>query len=221
MAKSLPMGQIPSRDLSKGVLASTVPRDTVDRPQRQRILDAMAANCAEKTYAATTISDIVSKAGVSRATFYKLFGDKRRCFDAAVGYFVGEVRAAGTAASSDAATNPENVRAEIAAVLELLAAEPAYTRLVVIEAVAVDPDLVKRFRSLLIEGLRYAHRGSGMDLSDSAIRTAFGQAQVLIANQILTGQEDTLLDLLPDLVYIALHPFSGPEEALKQAQLAR
>ncbi len=190
--------------------------------KRQRILDAIAVSCAEKTYASTTISDIVSRAGISRATFYKHFPNKRSCFDAAVEGFVAELRAVGRAAHSDAADNPENVRRAIAAALALMTAAPDYTRLVVIEAIAVDPSLIDRFRTLLIAALRGAGDGADGALPNkAATRTAYGQAQVLVANQILVGRGDELQELLPDIVYIALFPFTGPEEALKQAQLAR
>ena len=63
------------------VLSPTVPTDIGETSQRQRIIEAMIDSCAEKTYAATTITDIVSRARISRTTFYKRFGDKRACFD--------------------------------------------------------------------------------------------------------------------------------------------
>lgn len=208
--------------MNKRVLKPEAPGLIAFHSQRQRILDAMAASCAEKTYASTTISDIVGRAGVSRATFYKHFDDKRQCFDGAVDYVVDRVQAAGRGAHSDGATDAENVRGAIVAVLGLMESAPAYTRLVVIEAVAVDPKMIGRFRALVIEGIRAA-RGGAPDSQPPAPagRTAFGQAQVLIANHILGGNENSLSDLLPDLVYIALLPFADPEEAMRQAQLTR
>lgn len=216
------MGQNPGQNLSKDIVKPVVPTDLTTPSQRQRILDAIASSCAEKTFAATTISDIVGRAGVSRATFYKHFDSKHRCFAAAVDEFVEEVRATGRAAYASASGSPEAVRESIAAMLELMAAAPAYTRLVAIEAVTVDPNLINRLRALLIGALRTARRDiGGAQPSDSATRTAFGQTQVLIANQILAGNGGTLPELLPDLVYILMLPFAGQEQALKQAQLAR
>jgi AcrR family transcriptional regulator len=207
--------------MNKNVLDQDMPA-VASRVKRQRILDAIAASCAEKTFASTTIADIVSRAGVSRATFYKHFPNKRSCFDAAVEWFVDELRAVCRAAHSDAADGPENVRRAIAAALVLMTAAPDYTRLMVIEAIAVDPGLINRFRTLLIAALRVASDNADDTLpSKGTIRTAYGQAQVLVANQILVGRGDELQELLPDIVYIALFPFAGPEEALKQAQLAR
>ena len=71
--------------------------------QRRRILDAMIACCAEKTYAGTTIADLVRRGSVSRTTFYKLFTDKRDCFDAAVTLCIERLAAtlAGAAAGGD------------------------------------------------------------------------------------------------------------------------
>jgi AcrR family transcriptional regulator len=48
--------------------------------QRARLLAAMATVVAEKGYAATTVADVVSTAGVSRSTFYELFASKEVCF---------------------------------------------------------------------------------------------------------------------------------------------
>lgn len=180
----------------------------------------MAASCAEKTFASTTISDIVGRAGVSRATFYKHFENKHRCFDAAVDHFIEEMQAVGRAVRSDSATGPENVREAVAAALLLMTEMPAYTRLVVIEAIAVDPSLIDRFRALLVAALEIARSDADNQPSNSTVRTAYGQAQVLVANQILVGRGEELQELLPDLVYIALRPFAGSEEALRQAQMA-
>ena len=69
---------------SRSVLEPTLPVDLSAQQQRRKIVEAMIASVAEKTYAGTTISDIVSRAAVSRTTFYKRFGDKRACFDAAL-----------------------------------------------------------------------------------------------------------------------------------------
>ena len=58
----------------------------------------MVASCAEKTYAATTIGDVVAGARISRTTFYREFDDKRACFDAALESCIEDVWAAAAAA---------------------------------------------------------------------------------------------------------------------------
>ena len=51
----------------------------VARAHRRRLLEAMASSVALKGYAATTISDIVREAGVSRRTFYEQFATRSDC----------------------------------------------------------------------------------------------------------------------------------------------
>src|SRR4249919_64194 len=65
-----------SSHIVPGVLDPTIPIDIGEQSQRQRIIDAMIESCAEKTYAATTIADIVKRASISRTTFYKRFPNK-------------------------------------------------------------------------------------------------------------------------------------------------
>ncbi|MGH3470047.1 MAG: TetR/AcrR family transcriptional regulator, partial [Thermocrispum sp.] len=58
-------------------------RDEVERSQRDRLLLAAADAMTEKGYARTVVEDIIKRAGVSRETFYRLFGSKLDCFMAA------------------------------------------------------------------------------------------------------------------------------------------
>src|SRR3954465_4697871 len=114
-------------------------RDDVRASQRQRMLDAMAVTVADKGYAATTVGDVVSGAGVSRKTFYEHFADKEECFlaawDAGVQILFDAILAA-----RDTGSDPiGRMRAGLRAYLEKLAAEPAFARSFFIEVVAAGP----------------------------------------------------------------------------------
>jgi AcrR family transcriptional regulator len=203
------------------VLDPTIPVDIGERSQRQRIVEAMMACCAEKTYAATTIADIVSRASISRTTFYKRFDGKRECFDAALDWCIEQLRAAAAASHSASDSPPVAVRKGAAAALALMAAKPALTQLLMGEAVAVEPAVVERYRKILITALEKLWTDAGEPRKAHADpRLAVGRAQVLIYNQITAGRAERLPELLPEIVYIALLPFAGHEEALKQARLA-
>jgi AcrR family transcriptional regulator len=190
--------------------------------QRQRILDAMINSCAEKTYAATTIADIVKRASISRTTFYKRFANKRECFDATLDACITEIQAAASAASSPSDSPPEAVRKAVGAALELMAEKPEMAQLVMSDAITVEPAILVRYRSLVIPALENLWQRAGEErlpeASDPLL--AFGRAQVLIFNQIAAGGTDRLPDLLPEIIYIALLPFAGHTEATRQAQLA-
>jgi hypothetical protein len=127
-----------SSEIRHSVLEPTTPVDIGARSQRQRIVAAMIASCAEKTYAATTISDIVARARISRTTFYKRFNDKRECFDSAVEVCVEELRAAIEASHSTADSPADATRRATAAVLETMAAKPELAQLLAGDAISVD-----------------------------------------------------------------------------------
>ena len=204
----------------RSVLEPTVPIDVGALSQRRRIVEAMIASCAEKSYAATTIADIVSGASISRTTFYKRFEGKRECFDAALDACIEELRAAAASAYSPADAPAEVVRKGAAAMLDLMAAKPGLAQIVVGEAVSVEPAVVERYRKLLIPPLQALWGAAERADAHTDPRLAFGRAQVLIYNQVLAGSTETLTELLPEIVYIAILPFAGHETALAEARLA-
>lgn len=204
-----------------GVLDPTLPIDIGEQSQRQRIVAAMIESCAEKTYAATTIADIVRRASISRTTFYKRFANKRACFDAAVDSCIEALRIAAANAHTADDTPCEAVRKAAAAMLGLMAARPPVAQLVTGDAVTVEPAVVHRYRRLLIPALEKLWDDSGETrLSRTDPGLAFGRAEVLIFSQIAAGRTARLPELLPEIVYIALLPFAGHEEATKQARAA-
>jgi AcrR family transcriptional regulator len=217
-----------------GVLGPSLPVDIGARSQRQRILNAMAKSCAEKTFAATTIADIVAAAGISRATFYKHFADKRECFEATVDAFVDRLQAAASDAQAEGDTGPDAVEKAAEAILTQLAASPEEARLLLLEAPIVEPAIVGRCRELAIGGVEASlgsngpakrkpangsPAGNGSAAADPTI--AFGRAGVLIADYVAGNRTADLPELVPEMVYIALLPFVGHERALDQAKRKR
>lgn len=180
----------------------------------------MVEICAEKTFAGTTIADIVGRAAISRTTFYKHFDDKRACFDAALETCIEELRATAAAAREPAASPSETVRKATKAILELLASNPPLAQVVLGEAVAVDATVPERYRELVIPALEECWLAAGeKPAGGSDPRVAFGRLQVLVLDQLDAGRVKQLPKLLPEVVYIAILPFAGHEEALRQARL--
>jgi AcrR family transcriptional regulator len=203
------------------LLDPSSPAAPEDDSQRQRIIDAMVASCAEKTYAATTITDIVKRASISRTTFYKRFANKRACFDAALDSCIAEIQAAAAAAHAPSDSPPEAIRKAVGAALGLMAENPALAQLVMSDAITVEPAILERYRSLLIPALEGLWSEDGkVSPAGGDPSLAFGRAQVLIFNQIATGRTERLPELLPEIVYIALLPFTGHDEATRQARVA-
>jgi TetR/AcrR family transcriptional regulator len=210
-----------SSEITASVLRPTIPLDIGARNQRRRIIDAIIDSCAEKTYAATTITDIVGRARISRTTFYKQFDDKRACFDAAIVHCIEQLQEVAAEAHAPEDGPADALRKATTAVIEALAERPGLAQLLTGDAIAVDPRAIEYYRKAMIpaiEGL-WA-RSDGPAAAHSDPRLAFGQAQVLILNQIANGKADRLPELLPEIVYLAVNPYGGHEAALRQSQLA-
>jgi AcrR family transcriptional regulator len=119
-------------------------RDDVLASQRERMIEAMAGTVAHKGYGATTVSDVVAAAGVSRKTFYEHFRDREDCFLAAYDAGVDALLAAIVAAESDASGWEERLRARVRAYLCALAARPDFARTFLIEVSAAGPSALER-----------------------------------------------------------------------------
>lgn len=190
--------------------------------QRRRILDAMVACCAEKTYSGTTIADLVRRGSVSRTTFYKLFTDKRDCFDAAVTLCIERLSATLVEAASHADSPAERTRRATAAGLAMLAAEPELALVLGGDVLGVDPGLVDRYSRLLVPALEQLWAEAGEPPhKHSSPGLAFGRAQLLVFHEVAAGRAERLPALTPNIVYLAIAPFAGHDEALRQARLAK
>ena len=126
-------------------------REAVVASQRGRLIDAMAQVVAEKGYPATTVADVVERAGVSRRTFYEQFTDKEACFLAA--YDLGLAVVAGRikdAVDVDPTAGWQaQARAGVEAFLALLASEPAFARALQLEILTAGPAALDRRAGML------------------------------------------------------------------------
>ena len=125
----------------------------VAESQRARLLAAMSAVVADKGYAATTVADVVSAAGVSRSTFYDLFASKEACFIDAYEDGVDELLRAVRDAVKEAPHDwRAQLRAGIRAYLDRLARTDHFARVYIDEihavgaaALAARADALRRF----------------------------------------------------------------------------
>jgi AcrR family transcriptional regulator len=170
----------------------------VAHSQRERLIAAMTEAIAERGYTATSVSDAIERAGVSRKTFYVHFQDRRDCLIAAY-----ESAAQGTLERVGAAATSQNERsrlpAMISALCEAAAQSPGGLRLQVAEiAAAGQAGLVSHeqwilsLAGLLRSGLRPAAAEPSTPLLGL---TASGLARV-ISQHAETGQLDETAPVL-------------------------
>lgn len=187
--------------------------------QRGRLLEAMAQRVAEQGYAATTVAQVIARAGVSRKTFYEHFSDKRACFLAAweVGneILLAQVLAAGEEAGGWRA----RLRAGAEAFLEVLAAEPDFARSFMIEVLSVGEEALER-RAEIIErfadALAATHAQALAEGDDAlhavppwAFRAAAGAAWELTVEHLRTRGVEGLVELAPQIERVQLAILRG------------
>lgn len=126
-----------SRRLPTG--AHGIPAEVVARNQRERLVAAVAEACAEDGYAETSVADLARRAGVSTATFYKLFPGKLECALEAHRELLGRLLEEVDRACEESEGQEAKLRAGVRTVLELLAADPPTARLLTVEVLALGP----------------------------------------------------------------------------------
>ncbi len=200
--------------------------DVFTVPDRDRILIAMAECCAEAGYRATTIDAVLDRAGVERDNFEALFLDKEDCALAALNKIVSETLAQVSTVEERPESLAERRIHQIQAILQLLAARPAFTRLGLIDArqagsarMRESYEAAMRVMALMLERTRLGS-GEAAHSPTLAARAALGGAEALARRELTIGNPGDLPRLLPDFVYATLVPFVGQGEALRQAKLA-
>lgn len=121
-----------------------LPPELIERNQRERLIAAMAEVCAEGGYVAATVTEVARRAGVSTASFYRQFKDRRECmlasFEELFERLLGEIERA----CGEEAMPAEKVRAGVATAATLLAADLPAARLLTVDIAALGVEGVGR-----------------------------------------------------------------------------
>ncbi|OBJ99904.1 hypothetical protein A5638_06270 [Mycolicibacterium fortuitum] len=163
---------------------------------------------AERGYAGASVREIATRAGISTKTFYELYPDKEAAFlatYAAVDILVDRMRVAAAAATTAAGV----IEAGLTTYLGTLAANPAFTRSLVVEAVASTDRIRERrtqglrdFTAGMVEGLRRVRGPAGPDpmpTPDDQILLigALGAVNELVVQHLGSAPAASLLDITP------------------------
>ncbi len=190
--------------------------------QRERILAAVADVTSSASYAEMSVEDIIVTAGISRRTFYEHFKNKHSAFLAAYDEAASRLLEAVRAAYASRTTFGERLRAGIEAFLTLLAADPAFARMCIVEVMAAGSEAVERrneamkaFGALIEQNARELLGEASP--SPLTAETVVGGIYDVIYNRIQQGLVRDLPQLTPDLVYTAVLPYLGPEGARSAA----
>ena len=177
----------------------------------------MADAVAEKGYVKTSVADVLSRAGVSRATFYAQFADKEDCFCASyesIAELLADVlenqtrSMEGGAADQDtdgvadlAGDDPlAKLDRILASYLQVLHDAPSFAKAFLIESYAAGPRAVEQRRKSLegfVELVAETHRGQPGVIGTApeqrfAVQALVGAVGSLVTNMVGSGDIEGL-----------------------------
>lgn len=202
---------------------AALPAASVAGEQRLRVFAAIARLCREKGYAATTVADVVSLAGVSREAFYEQFRGKEDAFLSAQAYALENSVSIAAADFFSAGAWPERLWRGAKTTLRYVAGLPDLSTLDFVESYAVGTAAIRRsfegrmaYTLFLQEG--YRQRPQAESLPRICSEAIAGAILELMRRQALQGEIERAPELLPQIAYLALAPFIGLDSAMRRVE---
>ncbi len=183
-------------------------RSEVHEIQRRRLLRAMAQAVSEKGYLGVAVSDVVAKAGVSRRTFYEIYGDKEACFVDLVGSCYSALTKRIEAVSSNHDKAIDLLEKVVGIYLETLSNEPEMARVILIDAygagqnsIAQKVESAKKFEAAIL-GLIEKLKSEGEIKSEvnPDVEMIVGAIRSLVTMRVAIGETNKLPELKKRIV---------------------
>lgn len=184
--------------------------------KRERILQGMLTAVGTHGYERTTVQDAIAEAGVYRQAFYDSFSGKEDCYLQALDAGSAWVELAMRDAAAGETTWRDQLRGALTGLLGFLDQQPAVGRALLVEVHAAGPGAVAKRTEAM------ARASSMMDLareeSEDGAPAISAEAVVagilaVLHSRLSSNQTSGYLRLLPELMYLAVLPFFGPDAA--------
>ena len=184
-----------------------LPAELAHALQRERLLAAMLKASAELGYRTLNVQDVISRAGVSRPSFYLHFTNKEDCFiaafDSAATRLLGQVE---EAVEKRDESWRERIRAGLEALLRFVREEPDAARTLVVEVRGATPQARQRREALLDRFVACLDEQLRKELSTPPTPTAstavVGGIESLLFSHLYEHRDEEIDDLLPTLTYL-------------------
>lgn len=189
--------------------------------KRERILQGMLRAVGEKGYERATVQDAISEAGLYRQAFYDSFEDKEDCYLQAIDAGSAWVELAMREEAAGATRWRGQLRGALTGLLRFLDQQPEVGRALLVEVHAAGSRAVGRRTEAMERAAAMVDRAR--DESGDAAPAISSEAVVAgilaVLHARLTAQQtEEFARLLPELMYLAVLPYFGPEAAAAEMQ---
>jgi AcrR family transcriptional regulator/DNA-binding MarR family transcriptional regulator len=198
-----------------------LPRGQVTEIQRSRMLMAAVDAVEEVGYARMTVAQVISRARVSRKTFYDVFSDREDCFLAAFDQAVEQARELAKDGYESESDWREGIRSALARLLVFMDEQPNLAKLCTVEALGAGHRVLEhRARALaevakVIDAGRTARTASG-DPPEVTAECVVGAVFAVLHARLLEGSAEPLTDLLGPLMSMIVLPYLGQKAASRE-----
>jgi AcrR family transcriptional regulator len=175
-------------------------------------------------YEAASVRSVLDRTGLYRQAFYDEFADKADCYLQAHDAGVARVEASMRAATSQQRDWPTQLRAALEALLDFLDAEPDAGRALIVEVHPAGAQALEKRAAAMRLAAAHLDRARLQEGSKGApaIASEAVAAGILavLHSRLASRDESGFRPLLPELMYVAVLPYFGPEAAARQLQPA-
>jgi AcrR family transcriptional regulator len=196
-----------------------------DRAEEEhRVREALLDLCVERGYKKLKLSQLLERAELDQAAFHRHYADLDACFAAILGEIYAEFFARAQDAVADQSGWRDRMRATAYALLRYLRADERVARLAAVEvqyagkrAQELFLETFNRLVNLIDEG---SSEAGGPD--SPGLATAIGVGGVVFARiqeAVAKGELELGEEEIPELMYAAVFPYLGAEEAEKELHI--
>lgn len=198
-----------------------LPRGQVTEIQRNRMLAAAVDAVAEVGYARMTVAQVISRARVSRKTFYDVFVDREDCFLAAFEQAYSQASTLAKEAYEGESGWRDGVRMALANLLILMDSEPGLAKLCLVEALAAGDKVLERRAEVLEEIAKVIDQGRFVsnathDPPEVTAEGIVGGIVAVLHTRLIEGGNEPLIDLLGSLMSMIVLPYLGARAATRE-----
>lgn len=214
----------PAGPRAQGDAGGSAERARVTEIQRARLLSAAGQVACEQRIGNVTVGQIVSRAGVSRRTFYEIFSDSQACTLAVLRDALKRAEARVRPAWESPGSWRERLRGALIELLCLFDEDPVLARLLLVESLAAGHDVLAgraRLLDRITDAVDASARAEASSATSDATRLsaegAIGGALGILQARIAQPAGSPLIELAGPLMGMLTMPYHGPAVARREA----